>query len=121
MIFLIIVLKKIYIVNNNSRNIKLNINVKIFKDKLIEDQQKRLKEMSINCEIIQIDKLKNLNQDAYALYPCIGENLDFLIKNKVNNIKFLYRNVDIFSWKYCKKGFFNFKNYIPKIINKFNY
>ena len=113
--------KKIYIVNNNSRNIKLNINVKIFKDKLIEDQQKRLKEMSINCEIIQIDKLKNLNQDAYALYPCIGENLDFLIKNKVNNIKFLYRNVDIFSWKYCKKGFFNFKNYIPKIINKFNY
>ena len=112
--------KKIFIINNNSRNIKLSKNVNLFKNKLMEDQQKRLKGLSINCEIIQIEKLKNLNQKAYALYPCIGENLDFLIKNKINNVNFLYREIDIFSWKYCKKGFFNFKNYIPEIINKFN-
>jgi len=28
--------------------------------------------------------------------------------------------LDQFSWQYCSKGFFNFKNYIPKIIAKFN-
>ncbi len=115
------VFKKIFIVNNSCRNIKLSKNVKIFKKKLMEDQQKRLNEISIKSEIIQIDKLTDLNQEIYALYPCIGENLDYLTKNKINSIKFLYRDLDIFSWKYCKKGFYNFKNYIPEIINKFNY
>ena len=112
--------KKIFIINNNSRKIKLSNNVNIFKNRLIEDQQKRLEKLSINSEIIQIDELKNLSNEAYALYPCIGENLDFLNKNKINNIKFLYREIDNFSWKHCKKGFFNFKNYIPEIINNFN-
>ena len=111
--------KNIIIVDNNSRNIKLSQNVKVFKKKLIEDQYKRLKQISINCEIIKIDKLKDLNQESYALYPSIGENLDFLIKNKINNIKFLYRNIDTFAWKYCNKGFFNFKKNIPEIINNF--
>ena len=56
----------------------------------------------------------------YALYPCVGENLDFLIENKKNDIKFLYREIDRFSWKYCNKGFFNFKNYIPEIVKIFS-
>ena len=39
-----------------------------------------------------------------------------------NDIKldFLYRKLDQCSWQYCNKGFFNFKNYIPKIISTFN-
>ena len=112
--------KKILIIDNNLRNINLSNNVNIFKKKLMEDQQKRLREISIDSEIIKIDKLKALNQEVYALYPCVGENLDFLNKNKINNLSFLHREVDIFSWKYCNKGFFNFKNYIPEIIDKFN-
>ena len=112
--------KNIFIVENNSRKLNLSKNVKLFKNKLIKDQHKRLGQLSINSEIIQIDKLKYLNEESYALYPCIGDNLDFLIENKIKNIRFLYRNIDIYSWKYCNKGFFNFKNYIPDIINKFN-
>jgi len=47
-------------------------------------------------------------------------NLNFIQNNQLKNIKFLYRKLDQFSWQYCNKGFFNFKNYIPKIIANFN-
>ena len=111
--------KKILIVNNDCRKINLSKNIKNFKNDLIQDQQNRLTKNSIQNEIIKISELKNLNEEVYSLYPCIGENQDFLKENKINNIKFLYREIDKFSWQYCKKGFFNFKNYIPEIINKF--
>ena len=75
---------------------------------------------SINCEIIDINELINFKEEIYALYPNISENLDFINSNNINNIKFLYRDLDQFSWQYCNKGFFNFKNYIPKIITTFN-
>ena len=111
--------KKILIINNDCRKINLSNNIKNFKNELIQDQHKRLIKNSINSEIIKISELKNLEEEVYSLYPCIGENLDFLNENKIDNIKFLYREIDKFSWQYCKKGFFNFKNYIPEIINKF--
>jgi hypothetical protein len=90
-----------------------------FKAGLLEDQKIRLKEKSINCKIININDLKNLTEVTFALYPSVGENLDFIKLNDLNNIKFLYRKLDQFSWQYCNKGFFNFKNYIPKIIANF--
>ena len=37
-------------------------------------------------------------------------------QNSLKNINFLYRKLDQNSWKFCNKGFFNFKNYIPKIV-----
>ena len=40
--------------------------------------------------------------------------------NQLNNIQFLYREIDQFSWQFCNKGFFNFKNHIPKIVTRFN-
>ena len=91
-----------------------------FKASLLEDQKIRLEEKSINCEIININDLININEEVYAFYPTIGENLDFIKNNKLKNIKFLYRKLDQLSWQYCNKGFFNFKNYIPKIITTFN-
>ena len=91
-----------------------------FKANLLEDQKTRLKEKSINCEIININDLKNIAEEVYALYPAVGENLDFIKNNQLKNINFLYRKLDQFSWQYCNKGFFNFKNYIPKIIANFN-
>ena len=60
-----------------------------------------------------------IKDKIYALYPEVGENLDYLNLNKLENISFLYRKVDQYSWKFCNKGFFNFKNYIPKIIQEF--
>ena len=112
--------KKIYLVNNNndSRNIKLSEKTLKFKTNLIQDQKRRLDEKSLDCEIIDIGNLKTI-ENSYFLYPCVGENLDFLTSQGINNIKFLYRNLDRSSWKYCNKGFFNFKKYIPTIIKEF--
>ena len=112
--------KKIYLVSNKNENreIQLSENTLKFKSKLFEDQKKRLEEKSMNCEIIEICEIKKL-EDSYALYPSIGENLDYLNLNHLTNIKFLFRNLDKFSWQFCNKGFFNFKNYIPKIVQNF--
>ena len=114
--------KKILIVSNKNENrqIKLSDNVLNFKTHLINDQLKRLKEISITSEIIDISDLKNTDEKVYALYPTVGESLFYLELNQLNNIEFLYREVDQFSWQFCNKGFFNFKNHIPKIVTKFN-
>ncbi|MDC3030970.1 DNA photolyase, partial [Candidatus Pelagibacter sp.] len=61
---------------------------------------------------------KNI-ENCCGLYPTVGENLDYLNSNTIK-LNFLYRDLDRFSWQYCNKGFFNFKNYIPKIISSFN-
>ena len=112
--------KKILLISNETnRKIKLSEKVLKFKANLLEDQKIRLEEKSINCETININDLKNITEEVYALYPSVGENLNFIQSNKLKNIKFLYRKLDQFSWQYCNKGFFNFKNYIPKIIAKF--
>jgi len=113
--------KKILLVSNETnRAIELSEKVLKFKADLLEDQKIRLGEKSINCETININDLKKITEEVYALYPTVGENLDFIQNNQLKNIKFLYRKLDQFSWQYCNKGFFNFKNYIPKIIAKFN-
>ncbi|MDC1044344.1 FAD-binding domain-containing protein [Candidatus Pelagibacter ubique] len=113
--------KKILLVSNKTdRTIKLSEKVLKFKANLLEDQKIRLKQKSINCETININDLKNITEEVYALYPTVGENLNFIQNNQLKNIKFLYRKLDQFSWQYCNKGFFNFKNYIPKIIANFN-
>ena len=112
--------KKIYLISNKNENrsIKLSEKVVKFKSLLIEDQEQRLKTNSIDCEVIDISEIKNI-ENSYALYPTVGENLDYLSSNSLK-IDFLYRKLDQYSWQYCNKGFFNFKNYIPKIISTFN-
>ena len=111
--------KIILAVNSNEfRQVKLSDNVIKFKSELINDQLERIESLSINCEIVSVDKLKEIKSDFYILYPCVGENLDFVMSN-LSNYKFIYRELDQFSWQFCNKGFFNFKTYIPKIIAKF--
>ena len=112
---------KILLVSNDNKNRQIILSEKLieFKNALIKDQKKRLNERSINCEIITIEDLLKIKDKIYALYPEVGENLDYLNLNKLENISFLYRKIDQYSWKYCTKGFFNFKNYIPKIIQEF--
>ena len=112
--------KKVYLISNKNENrsIKLGEKVMKFKSLLIEDQKQRLKAKSIDCEVIDISGIKNI-ENSYGLYPSVGENLDYLNSNDIK-IDFLYRKLDQYSWQYCNKGFFNFKNYIPKIISTFN-
>ena len=112
--------KKFYIVSNKNENrcIKLSEKVLKFKSSLIQDQEQRFKNQSIDCEVIDISEIKKIEK-AVGLYPTIGENLNYLNSNTFK-INFLYRELDQNSWQYCNKGFFNFKNYIPKIISTLN-
>ena len=112
--------KKIYLISNKNENrsIKLSEKVIEFKSHLIKDQEQRIKNQSIDCEIIDISEVKNIGENIIGLYPTVGENLDYLNSNNIK-LNFLYRKLDQFSWQYCNKGFFNFKNYIPKIITMF--
>ncbi len=113
--------KNIYLVqkDNDTREIKLDEKVLKFKEDLISDQKIRLENKSSKIEIINVKDLKNLDGNNIALYPSIGEINDFLVSNNLKNIKFVYRKIDQYAWKYCNKGFFNFKNYIPKIVTEF--
>ena len=113
--------KKVFLISNKNENRTIELSEKImkFKSQLIEDQKKRLEEKSIDTEIIDLSEIQNVNETSYGLYPTVGENLDFINTNNLK-IEFLYRKLDLFSWQYCNKGFFNFKNYIPKIITTFN-
>ena len=112
--------KKIYLVSNKNQNrsIKLSEKVENFKTLLFNDQDQRLKDLSIDCNCIDISEIKNITENYVALYPTVGENLDYLNLNSLK-INYLYRKLDLYSWQYCNKGFFNFKNYIPKIISTF--
>ena len=112
--------KKIYLVSNKNedRSIKLSEKLMKFKSLLIEDQEQRLKNQSIDCQIIDISEVTNI-ENCCGLYPTIGENLDYLNSNNLK-VDFLYRSLDQLAWQYCNKGFFNFKNYIPKIVSTFN-
>ena len=111
--------EKIYLVNHNKREIELSENVINFKKELLKDQKQRLENKSINAEIIDISEMTKIKENINVFYPAIGENLDYLNKNYSNRVNFLYRSIDQFSWSFCNKGFFNFKNHIPKIIAKF--
>ncbi len=112
--------KEIYIISNKNENrsIKLSEQLVKFKSLLIEDQKRRLKDKSIDCKLIDISEIKNID-NCYGLYPTVGENLDYINSNNLK-IDFLHRKLDQYSWQYCNKGFFNFKNYIPKIISNFS-
>jgi deoxyribodipyrimidine photo-lyase len=111
--------KKIILLQNTNltRSIELDDELIKFKSALIHDQQDRLKDQ-IEVEVRDISYLNNLDlTDKIALYPGVGENLDYLKQNQIN-LDFLYRSLDRRTNPYCKKGFFNFKNYIPKIVSE---
>ena len=99
--------KKIFLVSNKNENrtIKLSEKLMTFKTQLIKDQKKRLKEKSIDSEIIDLSEIHSISETSYGLYPTVGENLDFINTNNLK-IEFLYRKLDQFSWQYCNKGFF---------------
>ena len=113
------IFEKIIIVKNDNRKNSLCKKVINFKNDLINDQLNRLNKKSISCDIINIDDIKKIKEDFYIFYPYVGENLDYINLNNLTKVNFLYREIDLFAWQYCNKGFFNFKNYIPKIIQKF--
>ena len=87
--------KKIYIISNKNENrsIKLSEKVIKFKSLLIVDQKQRLKNISIDCEVVDIGEIKNIGEGIIALYPTVGENLDYINSNNLK-LDFLFRKLD---------------------------
>ena len=93
-----------------------------YKLQLINDQKKRLDQIQIIDEAKfqpVVEKIKSFD----VIHPCIGENYSYLnsIRKKQNlNLNFVLKDEDKFSWQFSNKGYFNFKNNIPKILTSFN-
>ena len=107
------------LLTNADRKIELDEKVLAFKKKALSDAQTYLDNSSLESP----EKLQQLNLFD-AVYPSVGENLDFLREvQKTNNtdINFITREEDIFCWEFSNKGFFNFKKNIPDILKKFSY
>ena len=116
--------KNIYLVllSNDARRIKLGQKVLDYKSEIINDQKKRFEDLQIIDELkfqTLVDEINSFN----VVHPCIGENFSFLnsIRKKRNlELNFVLSEEDKFSWQFSNKGFFNFKNNIPKILTNFN-
>ncbi len=109
--------KKIYLISNKNENrsIKLSKRVIEFKSHLIKDQEQRIKDQSIDCEIIDVSEVKKIGENIISLYPAVGENLDYLNSNNIK-LNFLYRKLDQYSWQYCNKGFLILKIIFQKLL-----
>jgi len=115
--------KNIFIVHleNDQRKIKLSKNVINFKKNLIHDSCNQYK----NSKLVNhndIVNISNTTKDFDIIYPFIGENLDYLKKIEKSlqlNLNVVVKNEDLYCWQFSNKGYFNFKNNIPKILGKF--
>ena len=66
---------------------------------------------------VYIYVFKNTNE-IDIIYPGVGENYDFITEFKNLHHKKIFnlvRDEDLFAWKFAKRGFFKFKENIPKI------
>ena len=116
--------KNIYLVllTNKARKLKLEEKVLNFKSQVINDQKKRFEKI----QIIDEEKLLKITENTKSfdvIYPCIGENYSYLnsLRKKFDlKLNFILREEDRFSWQFSNKGYFNFKNNIPKILTNFN-
>ena len=107
--------------SNNARKLKLEQKVLDYKTKIINDQKNRLEHLQIIDEV-KFQNLIEKNSSFDTVHSCIGENYSYLnnLRKKQNlNLNFILREEDKFSWQFSNKGFFNFKNNIPKILAKF--
>tara|TARA_A100001015_G_scaffold63653_1_gene70282 strand:- start:1091 stop:2227 length:1137 start_codon:yes stop_codon:yes gene_type:complete len=115
--------KNIYLIllSNQVRKLKLEQKVIDYKSHLINDQKKRFDQIQIIDEV----KLQNLLEKSNSfdvIHPCIGENYSYLnnLRKKYNlKLSYILREEDEFSWQFSNKGYFNFKNNIPKILTSF--
>ena len=108
--------------SNDVRKLKLEQKVLDYKSEIINDQKKRFEELQIIDEVKFQTLVTEINSFD-VVHPCIGENFSFLntIRKKRNlELNFILSKEDKFSWQFSNKGYFNFKNNIPKILTSFN-
>ena len=110
----------IILLKNEQRQIKLSESVIQFKQEIITE----FIELFDNLKQIDASSLQSQFEDITKLdlvYQGIGENNDFINDFKITNNKKIFnlvRDEDLFAWKFAKKGFFKFKENIPKINQK---
>ena len=102
---------------NNKRHISLSNNVLKFKAELAEQFCRQFN----NAKILSSDLESTLSTHSSldVVYPFTGENLSFLesVKSRTSiKYSFLVRHEDSVCMQYCRKGFFQFKKYIPNIL-----
>ena len=105
----------------SQQQLKLEQKVLSYKSQLLNDQKKRFDQIQIIDEI-KFNILTEKNKSFDVIYPCIGENnsyLNSLRKKKDLKLSFILREEDRHSWQFSNKGYFNFKNNIPKILTNF--
>ena len=117
--FIINQYKKTYIIllNDKDRQLKISRKVYEFKEKLINEFACNFKNIEVIDSLDLSSKLKGIEK-LDLIYPCIGDNNDFINRFKLSNnksIKSLVRDEDLFSWQFADKGFFKFKKDIPSI------
>ena len=110
--------KEVYVllIGNKFRNIPLSKNVLNFKLELIKDFQDSFP----NTKFVYFENSTDAvfpSNTMDVIYPFVGENLDFIKEIPKITFNFIYQKEDVFCWQYAKKGFFNFKKNITKIID----
>ena len=113
--------KKAYIIflNDEDRQLKISNKVIEFKKRLINEFSTNFKNVEVVDSLSINSKLKDIKK-IDLIYPCVGDNNDFINRFKVSNnktIKNLVRDEDLYSWQFASKGFFRFKKDIPSINN----
>ena len=111
--------KKAYIIllNDKDRQLRISNNVLEFKKKLLNEFAINFKNIEVIDSSLINTKLKDI-KELDLIYPCVGDNNDFIHRFKNSNdkkIKNLVRDEDLFSWQFACKGFFRFKKDIPSI------
>ncbi len=107
----------IILLGNKQRKIKLSESVLSFKQKIIFEFIKQFDNITQLDPLKLIEIFNDINH-LDMIYPGIGENNDFINSFKKLNNKVIFnlvRDQDLFAWKFAKKGFFKFKENIPKI------
>jgi len=107
----------IILLGNTQRNIKLSESVLSFKQKIVFEFIKQFDNITQLDPLKLIEIFNDINH-LDMIYPGIGENNDFINSFKKLNNKVIFnlvRDRDLFAWKFAKKGFFKFKENIPKI------
>ena len=107
----------IILLGNTQRKIKLSESVLSFKQKIVFEFIKQFDNITQLDPLKLIEIFNDINH-LDMIYPGIGENNDFINSFKKLNNKVIFnlvRDQDLFAWKFAKKGFFKFKENIPKI------
>jgi deoxyribodipyrimidine photo-lyase len=107
------------ILDNKSRKLELDQKLIDFKNALVNDQLKRFKQSVKLVSVDEFDNFAKSNKELDIIYPNVGENLTFLKESQSQQslkLNYLLRPEDLFCYQFSNKGFFNFKEHIPKII-----